>query len=60
MTSEGVREQINRFATFQHPGHMDTRTLISLLSDKSVSAVATSCGVTRYTIYRWCKKHNVP
>jgi transposase len=39
---------------------MDNRTLISFLSDKSVPAVATICGVTRHTIYRWCRKFGVP
>ena len=39
---------------------MDNHTLVRLLTNSSVPAVATVCGVTRYTVYRWCKEHNVP
>jgi Helix-turn-helix domain len=54
------RQQINKFVTFQHPGHMDNHTLVRLLTNSSVPAVATICGVTRYTVYRWCKEHSIP
>ena len=39
---------------------MDNHTLVRLLTNSSVPAVASVCGVTRYTVYRWCKEHNVP
>ena len=39
---------------------MDRQTLIDLLSNKSAVTVAAISGVTRRTIYRWCKKYNVP
>jgi transposase len=59
LPQERSRGEINKSFTFQHPGDMDNHTLVHLLSDKSVPAVATICGVTRRTIYRWCKEHGV-
>jgi hypothetical protein len=46
--------------TFQHPGIMDRQTLSNSLSNKSAVTVAAIFGVTRRTIYRWCKKYDVP
>ena len=39
---------------------MDPQTLSNSLSNKSAVTVAAIFGVTRRTIYRWCKKYNVP
>jgi transposase len=39
---------------------MDQLTLINSLSEKSAITVAAIFGVTRRTIYRWCKKYDVP
>src|SRR4051812_6713762 len=39
---------------------MDNHTLIRLLSDKSVPVVASIFGVTRRTVYRWCRKYCTP
>jgi transposase len=39
---------------------MDRQTLIESLSNKSAVTVAAIFGVTRRTIYRWCKKYDVP
>jgi transposase len=46
--------------TFQHPGAMDRQTLSNSLSNISAVTVAAIFGVTRRTIYRWCKKYDVP
>ena len=39
---------------------MDQQTLSNALADKSVLAVSAVLSVSRRTIYRWCKKYNVP
>lgn len=39
---------------------MDPQTLSNSLSNNSAVTVAAIFGVTRRTIYRWCKKYDVP
>jgi transposase len=38
---------------------MNRQTLSNSLSDRSVATVAAVFGVSRRTIYRWCKKYDV-
>src|SRR5262245_37372419 len=39
---------------------MDRQTLINSLSDQSAVTAAAMFGVSRRTIFRWCKKYDVP
>jgi len=38
---------------------MDQQTLANALTGKSITAVAAIFGVSRRTVYRWCKQHGV-
>lgn len=51
---------INTYMTLPHPASMDRLALVQLLSSDSVAAVANAVGVSRGTIYRWCKQSGIP